>query len=183
MTEAVAFPQNHRYPFYHLSSAYLSDRLGHVAALLGVNGYRKTAGEVYMDWRDLPALDPAPAQVEVEIGLEWIAGAGRLPGLTVRARQGETHVGTCMCVSCAEYDAAEEAHEWAFTKWLGIEDQVQGQGLGKYLLLRALAELRAIGYRHAAISTARHNYRAALFYSNLGYRVVDWTYEYGRSIQ
>jgi hypothetical protein len=43
-----------------------------------------------------------------------------------------------------------------------------------------MLELRRAGYRHAAISTALDNYRAALFYSNLGYQVVDWTYGYGR---
>jgi ribosomal protein S18 acetylase RimI-like enzyme len=84
---------------------------------------------------------------------------------------------------CAEYNAAGEDHEWAFTKWLGVEAAVRGKGLGKHLLQRALLELRQAGYRHATISTARHNYRAALLYSNLGYRVVDWTYEYGRQIE
>ena len=180
--EVVAFPQIHRYPFYYLSSAYLSDRLGHVAALLGRNGYQKTAGEVYFDWRDLPVLEPTPAQVKAEITLEWKPGAGRLPGLTVHAHQGERELGVCMCVSCAEYNAADRDHEWAFTKWLGVQDEAQGLGLGRYLLQRALRELRLAGYRHAAISTARDNYRAALFYSNLGYQVVDWTYEYGRCL-
>jgi len=182
MTDVAAFPQIHRYSFHYLSSAYLSDRLGHVAALLGMNGYQRTAGEVYFDWRDLPLVEPTPAQVEAEITLEWKPGAGRLPGLTVHAHQGETEVGVCMCVSCAEYNVAGEDHDWAFTKWLGVVEELRGRGLGKYLLQRALRELRGIGYRHAAISTALHNYRAALLYSNLGYQVVDWTYEYGRRL-
>jgi ribosomal protein S18 acetylase RimI-like enzyme len=182
MTDVVAFPQVHRYPFYYLSSAYLSDRLGHVAALLGKNGYQKTAGEVYMDWRDLPLLEPVPAQVEAEITLEWVPGAGPLPGLTVHAHQGESEIGVCRCVSCAEYNVVGEDHNWAFTKWLGVEAEVRGLGLGRYLLQRALRELHLAGYRHAAISTALTNYRAALFYSNLGYRIVDWTYEYGRTL-
>ena len=183
MTDVVAFPQKHRYPFYHLPSAYLSDRLGHVAALLGLHGYQRTAGEVYLDWRDLPVLEPRPAQVEAEIRLEWKPGAGRLPGLTVHAHQGGQELGVCRCLSCAEYNAAGEDPEWAFTKWLGVEEEVQGLGLGRYLLQRALLELRSIGYRHAAISTALDNHRAALFYSNVGYQVVDWTYEYGRSLR
>jgi hypothetical protein len=52
MDKVVAFHQHKRYPFYHLPSAYLSDRLGHIDALLGWNGYRRIAGEVYMDWVD-----------------------------------------------------------------------------------------------------------------------------------
>jgi ribosomal protein S18 acetylase RimI-like enzyme len=179
---AIAFAQRHRYPFYHLGSAYLSDRLGHVAALLGMNGYARTAGEVYLDWRDLPLLDPAPARIEAQIAVEWLPGAGRLPGLAVRARRGGAELGVCMCVSCAEYNAAGADQEWAFTKWIGVADEAQGRGLGKHLLQRALRELQQVGYRHAAISTALHNHRAALFYSNLGYRVVDWTYGYERRL-
>jgi ribosomal protein S18 acetylase RimI-like enzyme len=183
MTDVVAFPQIHRYPYHYLSSAYLSDRLGHVAALLGMAGYQRTAGEVYFDWRDLSLVEPTPAQVEAEITLEWKPGAGRLPGLTVHAHQGETEVGVCMNVSCAEYNVLGEDQDWAFTKWLGVVEELRGQGLGKYLLQLALRELQQAGYRHAAISTALTNYRAALFYSNLGYRVVDWTYEYGRRFE
>jgi GNAT superfamily N-acetyltransferase len=105
-----------------------------------------------------------------------------LPGLTVHAYRGERELGICMCVSCVEYNLVGADQAWAFTKWLGVEEEVQGRGLGKALLQRALRELRGVGYRHAAISTALHNYRAALFYSNLGYKVVDWTYEYSRSL-
>ena len=57
------------------------------------------------------------------------------------------------------------------------------QGLGRYLLQRALREMHGAGYRHAAISTHWRNYRAFLFYSNYGYRVVDWTYGLRREIQ
>jgi len=180
--DAIAFPQWHRYPFYYLPSAYLSDRLGHVAALLGMEGYQPFRGEVYMDWPDYPALEPAPPGATVDISLEWRSGAGVRPGLNVHANQGQDHVGICQCVSCGDYSAAGEAQDWCFTKWLGISENVQGQGLGRHLLQRALLELRGAGYRHTAISTARDNYRAALFYTNLGYQVIDWTYAYGRRI-
>jgi ribosomal protein S18 acetylase RimI-like enzyme len=102
--------------------------------------------------------------------------------LYVHAHQGSNHVGICQCVSCGGYTAAPEAQDWCFTKWLGISDELQGRGLGRHLLQRALLELRGAGYQHAAISTARDNYRAALFYTNLGYRVIDWTYAYGRRV-
>ena len=194
MDEVVAFHQHARYPFYHLPSAYLSDRLGHIAALLGWNGYRRIAGEVYMDWFDYPEIEPAPAEIAADISIEWCPGHGKRPGVNVHAQQGDKRLGVCMCISAAEnsaagefsaageYPAAEEAQDWAFTKWLGVKEEAQGKGLGRHLLQRALLELRDAGYRHAAISTARDNYRAALFYSNLGYQVVDWTYGYGRHI-
>jgi GNAT superfamily N-acetyltransferase len=176
------FPQEHRYPFYHLPSAYLSDHLGQVGALLGHNGYRRTRGEVYMDWPDYPLLAPVPVETPVNVVLEWRSDRGVRPGVVLRAFQGGRQVGECHCVSCGDYADAEEAQDWWFVKWIGVEEDVQGQGLGRYLLQRALLEMRGAGYRHAAISTARYNYRAALFYTNLGYRVVDWTYEYEREL-
>lgn len=195
MCDVIAFSQWRRYPFYYLPSAYLSDRLGHVGALLGMDGYQRLGGEVYMDWPDYPALEPAPLEVEVDISLEWRPARsersgggvhpspGKRPGLYVHAHQGKDHVGICQCVSCGDYSGASEAQDWSFTKWIGISEHVQGQGLGRHLLQRALLELRSAGYRHAAISTARDNYRAALFYTNLGYQVIDWTYAYGRQIE
>ena len=39
-----------------------------------------------------------------------------------------------------------------------------------------MLEMRGVGYRHSAISTAADNHRAFLFYSNVGYHVSDWTF-------
>ena len=58
-----AFPQEHRYPFYHLKNACLSDHLDHVQALLGSSGYERIEGEVFLDWPDFEPLEPAPAGV------------------------------------------------------------------------------------------------------------------------
>ena len=87
-----------------------------------------------------------------------------------------------MNVSAGEYTRAEEAQDWLFTTWLGVEEPYQGRGLGRHLLQRALWDARDIGYRHAVISTDWENYRAFLFYSNCGYRAVDWTYTLGREL-
>ena len=91
-------------------------------------------------------------------------------------------MGVCRCVSCGEFSDAEEAQDWMFTEWLGVEESLRGKGMGRYLLQRTLQEMRAVGYRHAAISTRWQNYRACLLYSNYGYRVADWTYGLGREI-
>lgn len=68
------------------------------------------------------------------------------------------------------------------TTGLFIADEMQGRGLGKYLLRRALAEMRGAGYRHAIISTSLGNDRAFVFYSNFGYRFCDWTYGWRREL-
>ena len=59
--------------------------------------------------------------------------------------------------------------------WLGVERPYRHRGLGKLLLFRGRNEMLASGYRHTAISTALHDNRAFPFYSNHGYRLVDWT--------
>ncbi|MYF98780.1 GNAT family N-acetyltransferase [Candidatus Poribacteria bacterium] len=76
-----------------------------------------------------------------------------------------------------------DAQDWTYTEWLGIEDDFQGKGFGKFLLQYSLQEMQKAGYRHASISTSLDNYRAILFYSNVGYKVVDWTYEYQKTIK
>jgi GNAT superfamily N-acetyltransferase len=181
-TRVVAFDAHHRYPFYQLGSSHLSDRIGHVAALLGRCGYAKSEGEVYLDWRDFAVVAPGPDAFDVRYTVEYPQGAGRLPGVTVRAWRGETQVGVCVNLCVGDHTPARAAHDWLFTDWLGVDEDYQGRGLGRSLLRRALAVGRAVGYRHASISTDWRNHRAFLFYSNFGYQVSDWTYAYARTL-
>jgi len=182
MDEVVVCHQDYRYRFYHLCHAYLSDHLGHVQALLGINGYRRCGGEVYLDWSNYEPMEPQPLETAADLSVEWREGRGKRPNLCVQARQDGKDVGVCSSVSCGECSDAEEAQDWLITVWLGVEDEMQGQGLGRHLLRRALKEMHAVGYRHAAISTNWQNYRAMLFYSNFGYRVVDWTYAFRKKL-
>ena len=183
LKRVVAGWQQYCYPFYHLESAYLSDRLDHVHALLAMNDYRRCGGEVFLDWPDYDAREPRAADVPAEISVQWKPSPAARPGLTVRACQGETEIGVCTCTSAAELSGAAEAQDWVFTTWLGVSERMQGRGLGRYLLQRGLSEARGAGYRHAVISTAWDNYRAMLFYGNHGYRFVDWTYGLGRDLR
>jgi len=179
----TAFPQHYRYPFYHLKHAYLSEHLDQVHAILGFNGYRPVIGEVFLDWVNYDPVTPTSADVTVDISLRWRKGGGKRPGLVVLAYQGGREVGVCESVSCGDFSRADEAQDWLFTTWLGVAEQFQGRKLGLHLLQRTLREMHAIGYRHAAISTDWQNFRAFLFYSNYGYRVVDWTYALGRELE
>jgi GNAT superfamily N-acetyltransferase len=178
-----AFHQHYVYAFYHLHSAYLSDRVEHVHALLSSNGYRRVGGEVYLDWPDFTPLEPPAFDVTAEITLSWRQSDGRRPNLTVLAHQGQELVGECKCESQGHPSRPPEAEDWLFTDWLGVSDPLRGRGLGRYLLRRALLEMHAVGYRHATISTAWENHRALLFYSNFGYRAVDWTYGFGKDLK
>jgi len=179
LERVMAFDQDYRYPFLGFKHSYLSDAMGHVQALFWINGYQRVKGEVFLDWPEFEPRRPSEPGFGVDTELEPVQGVGRLPGIKVRALKDGNQVGVCECLSCAEFSKTEELQDWAFTQWIGVERDYQGRGLGRYLLRRALLELHAIGYRHAAISTDWKNYRAFTFYTNFGYSVVDWTHAYG----
>ncbi len=181
VSRIFAFPQDCRYRFYHFEHAYLSDALDHVQGLLGYNGYHRSAGEVFLDWKDY-SVTPVPSSLPVTLSVEWQDGRGQFPNCTVLAHQNGEQVGICESLCGGEFSNDTDAQAWLHTVWLGIEDDFQGQGLGRYLLQYALQEMHKVGYRHAAISTAWDNHRAFLFYSNCGYRTVDWTYEFVKDL-
>ena len=181
LKQIAAFPQEYHYSFYHFAHSYLSDRLDRVHALLGFNGYRRDRGEVFLDWPNYD-VSLTPADVSAQISVKWDEGKGTRPGVTVQGHQEGKEIGICECVSGGEYSQSDDAQDWLFTTWLGIAEEMQGKGLGRHLLQRALKEMQGLGDRHAAISTDWQNYRATLFYSNFGYHVVDWTYALGRNL-
>lgn len=171
-----AFSADCRYRFYHFENAGLSDGLDHVQALLGFNGYQYCSGEVFLDWENYSGT-PVPSSAPVTFSIDWEQGRGQRPNCTVHAYLDDEEVGICESVSGGEFSSHPNAQDWLHTIGLDIKDLFQGQGIGRYLLQYSLQEMRKIGYCHATISTNWENYRAFLFYSNCGYRVVDWTYE------
>ena len=175
--QIVAFPQDYRYRFYHFGHAYLSDALGQVQGLLGYNGYQRRFGEVFLAWENYK-VTPNQLAIPIELSVNWHPGKGERPNCTVLALHDGIEIGTCYSVSGGEFSNDAKAQDWLHTMWLGIKDEFQGQGLGRYLLQYTLHEMYNIGYRHALISTDWENYRAFLFYSNFGYQVSDWTYGY-----
>jgi GNAT superfamily N-acetyltransferase len=181
-TEVVAFHQHHRYPFYHLAHAYLSDRLAHVFALLGANSYERSHGEVYLDWMDYPTVDPGPPPSGLELDYEWQEYEDRRPSLTLRAMKSEEEIGICENHACGQASSPPAVRDAFLTHWLGVEEASGRRGLAKYLLARVRLELRREGYRRAIISTHWRNYPAMLLYANYGYRVADWTYGFTKTL-
>lgn len=182
MNRVEAVYSHDSYPFYSVASAYLTDHLEHVQALLKYNDYVVKEGEVILDWMDYESDVPVCPLPDAVISLEWEEGKGERPNLKVRAHLGEQEIGECVTNSFGEFTSAEEAQDWVFVDWLGVDEQYQGAGLGRYLLQRNLQEMKGAGYRHASITTIRQNHRALLFYSNYGFQRVDWTYSYERDL-
>lgn len=180
-TRIHVFPQELIYPFYHIECAYLSDRMDHVQALLGMNGYRRARGEVFLDWPGFEKRDPRPTEINVIIEIERKERGGARPDVVVVPRLNGQVVGNCTNGSESLRTGNAEGDEWFFTHLLWVNDELQGRGLGRHLLQIALNEAYDIGYRNAAISTAWDNYRAFVFYSHFGYHVSDWTYGYANT--
>ena len=178
--QVTAFHAHYSYDFYHVQSAYLSDRLDHVEALLGVNGYKRVAGEVFLDWPDFEPTEPDPTDVEADISSHWREREGRRPAVILSAHHDGRQIGECRCGRIGDYSDDEAARDWFIVHWLWTAKEVRRRGLAKHLLQRALVEMHGAGYRHSTISTAWDNHRASLFYGNVGYHVVDWTYALGR---
>jgi GNAT superfamily N-acetyltransferase len=176
VSQIWAFLHASNYRFYHLGFGYLSDKIGHVFGLFRKNKYEIDIGEIFMSYPEYNVPEPMLDDKDVNVVVEHEPGRGVLPNLHILAFRNEKRIGECFTVSVGEFYRANEAQNWFFTKWLGIEDEEQGKGLGRYLLQRTFWEMRKIGYRNAIISTNVKNYRAQLFYTNFGYRVVDTAY-------
>jgi len=169
------------YPFYHLPFGHLSERIAHLPPLLGLAGYVLFESEVFLAWPDYepPAIPPLTLEVRVVVkGSDDMEGLG--PGVAVRAVQDTKRVGECNMVWLSWEGWRPELAGWCFCSSLHIEEPFQGQGLGKHLLARGLAEMRAAGARHAMISTDADNHRAYLFYANFGFRFLDRTLSFRR---
>jgi GNAT superfamily N-acetyltransferase len=174
--DAVAMHYDHRLPFYHLPHMYLSDRMDHVHALLGACGWQPGQIEVALDWPDYTPDPRPPEGLEVTLTARQETMPDSAPGYwgcaqgtVLLAHQGEREVGVCVAGPLAGEPG------WIYTRWLGVAEDLRGRGLGCYLLHASLAEMRAQGYRHAAIGCIGDNYPALLLYTNTGYRAVDWT--------
>ncbi len=179
--EMHAFHAAYRYPFHHFGWAHLSESIGHVRALLGQNSYQIYNGEMYMIWQDYQPPAATRPDLEFELEFNWQqAPIGER--LNLRAMQGGKQIGICN-MDHGLASPAPDASNWAYCDWLCVNDEMQGRRLGVFLLATALAEMRKRGCKHAAISTNVTNYRAELFYANLGYRVIDLTHVWRKELQ
>jgi GNAT superfamily N-acetyltransferase len=152
---------------------HLSNYAGHLRALFGMAGYAPMHDQIYMTWRDFEPPKPVRPDAEFELRTEHQRGLTG-PRLKLTAMQGETWLGECQ-MDRGHASPVLDADRWCYCAGLFIADAFQGKRLGRYLLTTGLQEMRRAGCRHASISTEGGNYRAALFYTNLGYRYLDYS--------
>ena len=116
ISQISAFPQDCRYRFYHFEHAYLSDALDQVQGLLGFNGYRRSEGEVFLDWENY-SVTPAPSSLPVTLSINWKEGRGQHPNCTVLAHQDGEQVGICESICGGEFSSHPDAQDWFHTVW------------------------------------------------------------------
>lgn len=179
-TRIFAFPKQYKYPMYHYSYAYLSNSLDHIVALFGKNGYSRCNGQVFLNWKNY-IVNPIVPTIPIELKLDWKDGKGKLQNCNLTAFLDGEEIGQCWTHSCGEFTNHQEVQDWVYIDWLGVEAEFQGRGLGKYLLEYTLYELKKVGYKHTTLSANWDNYPALLLYTNLGFRIIDWTYEYEKT--
>lgn len=171
------------YRFYHLGYNLISDKMGHICALLNMNGYEKTGGEIFLNQPEYKVDEPILPNKKIEIVLKQIPPKqSDLLSLEVIALLDGKHLGECESVSSGEFCRNKKSQDWVFITGLGIVNKEQGKGLGRYLLQRNLWEMQKIGYKNTVISTDWKNYRAQLFYTNYGYKLVDTGYEFTKNL-
>jgi GNAT superfamily N-acetyltransferase len=161
-----------------MHSAYLSVHLGHVEALLCMNGYSQAGGEVFLEYPDFPVPRPVKTRTDCRVDIRRRPGKDDI----FVAYKGKDEVGQCFCHGIGGYCNVKEARDYFFVHAIDVYGEHQGKNIGKKLLLHSMREMRRAGYRHAVISTAVDNYRAFLFYTNVGFRFTDWSFGYAKAL-
>jgi len=181
--KVVAGYANFMYPFYHLPFAHVSERISHLPPLFGMAGYEVEESEVFFAWEEFEAPEVEKPKVDVEIVGGWQEQVSEFgPGVELRVLREGKRIGVCEIPTLGSDEWRPELKEWCFCTGLHLDEEMQGKGLGKYLLARGLREARARGPRHALISTDWNNHRAYLFYTNLGFRFLDRTFGFSRDL-
>jgi len=166
------------YRFHRFCHAFLSDRMGQVRSLLGMNGYRITRGLILLHSPNFQVIEPTSPDSQVKVQVQHKSGDGDLPNVSLRLVRKRKKIGDSYAISGGHFCKAREAQDIFYVAWFFIDKQEQGRGLGRYMMQCLLWELRKIGYKTATLYADIGNSRAQLLYTNLGFQTVDTNYQF-----
>jgi GNAT superfamily N-acetyltransferase len=181
-TEVVAGFGGYMYAFYPLPMGHISERISHLPPLLAMAGYAIPESEVFFHWPSFEPPQVSGPDLPFELTSEQAQVAASQLEVKVHARQGERQVGECKMLSLRGDPWRPQLADWCICTNLYVDEPLRRRGLGRYLLAAGLAEMRRAGCRHAMISTDWDNYPACLLYTNVGYRFLDRTFGFSKSL-
>ena len=169
------------FPFARcLPQVSLSNHLAHIQGLLAARGYNRRQGRVILEWPRFCA-EPISATCPLDFRSETWPDEGDLPALRVTSHVHGREVGEYFSRPFRTSRAMEDAGPWLFVNDVDVIEEEQGKGYGLLTLQHGLAEASRLGYRSAIISTYENNGPALSLYSNMGFKPVDWTYDFLRT--
>lgn len=176
-----AFSPAFNYRFFFIGYG-VPDSWGHVTGLLRINGYEIFYGEIFMAYPNFQLPEPkAPGKYD-DMTWEDLETRSTISGLSLRVFLEGRHIGICNTLAMSHFYLAEEVQNTCFVAWLNIEEEHQGKRWGEFLLHTNLQKLKERGFQHTLISTNINNHRALLFYTNMGYQIVDTSYAFLKNL-
>jgi ribosomal protein S18 acetylase RimI-like enzyme len=175
----LAFPQtsgNSPVQSYNAGWDGLSQRLAPQARLLAQRGFAPYYRELLLAC-DL-AAHVAPPEPLADIRLEAAIGKGG--NFLQRAWAGEERIGLCIYNSLQSATDDPRAAQVGSVGWLWTDERFRRSGIGRTLMLRALAHLRSLGCGACWLGTGADNWPAQALYLALGFAVVDSTASFRR---
>jgi ribosomal protein S18 acetylase RimI-like enzyme len=169
-----AFPQtsgNAPVQGYNAGWDGLSDRLAPQARLLARHGFAPRYRELLLAC-DLEAPFDSPDALH-NLRLEAAIGSGG--NYLQRAWAGEERIGLCIYNTVQGASDDPRAARVGAVYWVWSDDAHRRRGIGRALMLRALAHMRSIGCELCWLGTGADNWPAQALYLALGFAVVDST--------
>ena len=171
------------FPFLRdLPQASLSNHLAHIQGLLAARGYVRSRGHVLLEWPCF-SPEPVPATCLLNFQSETLLEDGDLPALRVTSLLNCREVGVYFSRPFWTSEAKKGEGPWLCVNDVDVVEAEQGKGYGWLTLQRGLYEASQLGYRSAIIGTNEHNGPALSLYANMGFRAVDWTYDFHRDLK
>lgn len=162
------FPKGYLYHFISADGG-LSEKLGHVAALLASNGYDVCDRILTMAMSPIDVKEPTEPSEDFRIEADDLFVYAYLK----KGPEKDKVCGESYGYGLDYLQPSEYAKGKMFIQWLVVREELRGMGLGRYLLDRTLWEARERGLESCVLCTWENNHRAILLYANAGFETLQ----------